>query len=290
MDKNTTYLLTSVLIDRNFKDNIQIIQKIYKKFETFKIITIELVTAIFNEINTEYYEGKFLNFLESEPKPRKSNINFNDTAKTCAKTDAILEATEYEQSDEEIARYDFGFNIAIQCLNSIKRENIYYSGGFITKNKIIFLICMLLHESLHIIEYKDSFLNIEGASEHSKNFYINAYKKFKIISRLSQIITNPNLLKFNPAKRITDITSLTNIDIRNDGVVLLNDYSNYMVGRRTISLGYLVHDDFKKEEKMIFLEDLFVVNSSKKRRSNKILNANNSGSVRVTKKRKTNSR
>ena len=236
MDAQTKHLLNEILVDRTLSENLQLINKIYAKFSNHDIITIDLVRNIFNAINAEYYQGQFYIFLQNGQEPNRPYININDTATELAETDAILSAVLYDEQDREFLTHDFGFNVAITCLNSIDTPNIYYSGGYITDSKIKFIILMLLHESLHIIEYKDRALS-KAKTEHSKFFYKIAYKKFKIISRLSEIISDIGLLNYEDTERINRIEQISQHKNQlQDGVNLLNDHSSC----ETFMLGYTV--------------------------------------------------
>lgn len=225
MDFNTKKFLES--IGKNtVEQNVAKVKSIYKKFaDEESFITIDTVIRLFNEINVQYYNGMFYEFIKTT---KRENIHFVDSGKSCEESEAMLEAVEYEVSDDEYSQYDYGFHIALTCINSEPEGTLYYSGGYITRKKIIFIILMLLHESIHIIEYKDSFLT-NATTSHTAFFYTTAYRLFGIISRLSEInLTRMNLTTKN-TERLNGIKKLlNNKNITDDGIELLNDHSSYI--------------------------------------------------------------
>ncbi len=245
------------LPDLTVVKNISNILSIYAKFKAAENnITLATVKNIFKEIDRVYYNNTFTTgFLVSEPVPKRPVINYNDTGNDCDTTDAFLEASAYDDTDTELAKYDYGFNIALTCINSIRGKKIYYSGGYITKSKIIYIILMLLHESIHIIEYKDSLLT-KAKSSHTIYFYKYGYKRFKIVSRLSEMMDDTSLLNGDLAGRIALIGGLARRTDTSDGIAPLNDHSSYTEKGKIISLGYIVHDTFRSGGGFRYLEDI----------------------------------
>ena len=256
MDASTTAL--TGLPDLSVAENIAKILSIYAIFRAEEgNITLDTVRNIFNEIDRLYYNGTFSSrFLVSGPVAKRPSINYNDTGNTCDKTEAFLEAAAYEDGeDDEFVSYDYGFNIALTCINSIRGRKIYYSGGYITKSKIIYIILMLLHESIHIIEYKDSRLT-KAKSSHTVYFYKYGYKRFKIVSRLSNMIEDTSLLNGDLATRTGLIGGLASRSDTSDGIAPLNDHSSYKDRGRNVSLGYIIHDTFRTAGGFRYLEDV----------------------------------
>jgi len=263
MDNSTKIFLNQIKDNILITENINKINKIYNDFKTYDVkkLTIDIVREIFDKINEEFYNGKFYDYLEAAPK-KSSKLNFSDINKPCKDVAAIFEVTEYYFWHRQYyAGHSFGFNIALTCLNSILEEKIYYSGGYITKSKVIFIILMLLHESIHIIEFKDSYLTLAWVA-HRVLFYKLGFKHFNIISRLSEFIDDESLLDFEDDERIKDIEKLflnnSNVFNASDGVPLLNDHSHYIddAGNEK-PLGYIVHKEFKDKAsgQLIFVED-----------------------------------
>lgn len=115
---------------------------------------------------------------------------------------------------------------------------------------------MLLHESIHIIEYKDSLLTT-ALSSHSVYFYKYGYKRFKIVSRLSNMMDDTLLLNGNLAERIPLIIGLNRRSDIADGIELLDDHSSYIdENEDVISLGYIIHDAFRTRTGFTYLEDI----------------------------------
>jgi len=263
MDESTKIFLSEIKDNVLITENINKINKIYDNFKTYdgNNLTIDVVREIFNKINQEFYNGKFYSYLEAAPK-RSSKLNFRNNKKPCKDVTAIFEVTEYYFWHKQYYKgHSFGFNVALTCLNSILEEKIYYSGGYITKSKVIFIILMLLHESLHIIEFKDSYLTRAWIA-HRVLFYKLGFKHFNIISRLSEFIDDESLLNFEDDERIEIIEKLfsnnSNVFNASDGVPLLNDHSHYIDDSGNEKpLGYIVHKEFKDAAsgKLVFVED-----------------------------------
>lgn len=259
MDVSTKTFLTN-LTNNNNNEMVEKILGIYSGYERYNVepITIEVIKEIFDKINTTFYNDEFFNFLATPTAVKRREINFVDSGKSCKNSDAMLEATEYETRDPEFATFDFGFVVALTCLNSIKsRKKIYYSGGYITKSKIIFIILMLLHESLHIIEYKDRYIT-KAKAEHTVFFYKQAFKLFGIISRMSQMFDSPDSLIFDDTERVNDITKrLIRRGALQDGADILNDYSHYEDDDgNPVMIGYIVHHMFGPADSIKYIENV----------------------------------
>jgi len=259
MDSSTKTFLNS-LTNNNNDEMVKKILGIYSGYEKYNVepITIAVINDIFDKINTTFYNNEFFDFLVTPTAVKRPEINFVDSGKSCADSDAMLEATEYEKGDSEFATFDFGFVVALTCLNSIEStEKIYYSGGYITKSRIIFIILMLLHESLHIIEYKDRYIT-KAKSEHTVFFYKQAFKLFGIISRMSEMFDSPDSLIFDDTERVNDISKrLTRRSALQDGADILNDYSHYEDDDgNTELIGYIVHHMFGPADSIKFIENV----------------------------------
>jgi len=159
MDANTLQLLGATN-DLTLEQNIKNINEIYNSFKAHENdLTIPLVQAIFNKIDETYYGNIFQSaYLPSGPKVTRPALNFKNITNPCKKVDAFLELAAYDDKDPEYTHFDYGFHIALDCLISTRAKKVYYSGGYITQSKIMFIILMLLHESIHIIEFKDPYL------------------------------------------------------------------------------------------------------------------------------------
>jgi len=212
-------------------------------------LTNDIVRNIFSEIDIIFYKNNFVRFIAS-CNPAKPALLYKEKPGACAGIKAMLEAEQYEPHDPEFATHAMGFVTAVPCLNSIGAGTVYYSGGYKTDNKLKFIILMLLHESLHILEYNDSILTTSKA-DHNLFFYYMAYKYFKIISRLSECFTAD--MAAEKIKRDIDgeRDALLRVfgvlvergdfkDLRPDGVIKFNDHSH--AGDEL--LGYFVHPQF----------------------------------------------
>ena len=146
-------------------------------------------------IDEIFFKNLFNSYLKAHPSKRL-NINFNNYGNILSDVGAFMDTIAYNKCDGEFKRHDFGFNIELDALNSIKSPKIYYSGGYITKSRVIFIIIMLVHESLHIVEYKDTFISQFG-DYHTIFFYKYVYLFFGIISHLSDVLDiNDRLFSF----------------------------------------------------------------------------------------------
>ena len=262
MNESTIDFLDSLEYLEYPKFNITFIEKIQKIYENFKQydtenLTLEIVKNIFDMIENVIYQKKLYSFFKTYPKIR-SNINFVNNKSKLSEVGAFCETIRYSKNHVEYDKYDLGFIIELDALN-IKTPKIYYSGGYITRSRVIFIILMLVHESLHLIEYKDTYL-CDGKSCHSIFFYKYAYLLFGIISRLSEIFNNNQrkLLVFNTTEREDQLRFSIPIDIQKycNAEVLLNDYSHYKEKGKERLLGYLTYDMFIDNNKHIYLEDI----------------------------------
>jgi hypothetical protein len=261
-----TEAITS-LPEISLDNNIANILMIYNKHKHQEPnITTDTVKSIFKSIDEIYYNNLFTDrFLASGPIPKRPDINYKDTNTHCEGTDAFLAAMEYDDGDiSEIQRYDYGFHAALTCINSITTQTIYYSGGYITRSKLIFIILMLLHESIHIIEYKDTLLTL-AKSEHTSYFFKYGYKRFKILSRLSEVMDDTRLLIPGSPRRIIEINNLQ-YDT-SDGTRALFDHSSSKVGRRIKEIGYIIHDIFRTNTGFRFLEEMNYPRNGAKRKT-----------------------
>jgi hypothetical protein len=253
MDPQTREFIETNMTPRSVDEMINAINVVYDKIKTYEgaEITNELIRIIFTEIDKEFYKNQFAHFI-SICNPDKPNIEYKENPRICDEVDAILEATIYEEGDHEFETYLFSFITATRCLSGLRSSKVYYSGGYKTTNKLKFIILMLLHESLHILEYNDSILTVPVTGvEHNLFFYFMAYKYFKMISRLSQYFTAAKAskeIKYTIDERESAIQKIVrNVengetkDLTADGQELLNDHSH---AKRSL-LGYLTHPQFE---------------------------------------------
>ena len=238
---------------------IKNVKHVYKKFIEYdtKKIEIDTVKAIFNEIEKCMYKEGFYRFLETYPKIR-SKINFVNNKNKLKNIGAFCDTIRYGKRHVEYDKYDVGFNIELDAINSLDHSVIYYSGGYITKSRVIFIILILVHESIHIIEYKDSYL-CDSNDIHSLFFYKYGYRLFGLLTRLSEVFMNNrvDLLFFDTKEREYNLrysvckNHKRNINAEN----LINDHSHYMQNKKEVLLGYITYGIFKKNG-IVFLENL----------------------------------
>ena len=176
----------------------------------------------------------------------KPEILYTSVTSGICKEPALLAATMYNSTDPEFPAHLFGFVTAIKCLNDkSSADKMYYSGGYITTSRLKFIILMLLHESIHILEYIDSYVTTSKA-EHSIFFYYLAYSKYAFISRLSTFLSKRQLyqLSFDVSERVELLKELIGgiekRDVIDDYTGVLNDFSH---AGRTL-LGYITHSSF----------------------------------------------
>jgi hypothetical protein len=159
------------------KNNYDTILDLGNKYKNKKI-NILLVKKLLIEIDKKFYNNKLFKYLKNMiGKKYKLNI-INSTLHDCY---------------GEISFENYKFNLYLsldRIINNKKNMNndeYFFSGGYITKNSIIFLILILLHETLHMIEFLDTlYANIEY---HCVNFYKYGYKLFGMSSIYSDLIT-----------------------------------------------------------------------------------------------------
>ncbi len=258
MDQSTQVFLCNISIQNsrlpiNF---VRKVKKVYSKFSVYdkKNISKKVLKELFMSIDEIFFKNLFNSYLEAHP-PKRHNINFNNYGSILSDVGAFMDTIAYNKNDVEFKRHDFGFNIELDALNSIKSPKIYYSGGYITKSRIIFIIIMLVHESLHIVEYKDTFISRFG-DYHTMFFYKYVYLFFGIISHLSDVLDDSDYLVFNTKERIELIESNIETNIKKNGERLLNDHSHYIENDEEKLLGYITHEIFIKNGKLIFIEDV----------------------------------
>jgi hypothetical protein len=235
-------------INNDIPTTIGKIQSIYNAYKN-RSLDMNLVTILFNEIDNEFYNRNLLGTMDiSKP------ILFRDTGLPCSQTNSYLEAIKYDKSDPEFQSHLYGFNISLTCINS-HNDQLYYSGGFITRSKIIFIILMLLHESIHLIEYADPML-MNATNNHTPFFYLFANNLYSGISRLSENIDMRHL-SFGIKDRIENIHKMHTHYVLNDGEDILNDHSHYINNRgREVLIGYIAYPIFKEGRKIIPLESI----------------------------------
>lgn len=253
MDKSTTAFIKTI---SETPDPTAKILGIYGKYKSYDKtpLTVDVVTHIFSDVIKTFYNG-LDSYLQTHPKKRLP-IKITDTKKTCAEADSLLEAKAYDDTDPEFAIYDYGLDTPIACINTLDGQKILYSGGYITKSRVIFVILMLLHETVHLIEYKDPYITTSEAS-HTVFFYKIGNKAFGLLSRLSEIIESPDQLVFTPEERILDLKKLKNKNNLSDGISILDDYSHYTNNSgKNVLKGYITYSKFKTPSGLTFIESM----------------------------------
>ncbi|VVU95777.1 hypothetical protein CPAV1605_1533 [seawater metagenome] len=241
IDNETLLFINQINTKKVKLESLNRLYKIYHQYDN-EIVTFDIIRLIILSIDKEFYEGNLLKFLEINIHEIDMEILNNDI-----KTAESFISLEFNKNNR------FKLNIEMQILNSLHLFDgfIYYSGGYLTHSKIVFIILMLLHETIHMIEFKDSWLSI-GAHDHSVFFYKHANLWFGFISRLSEIIKitdQKELIKYNIRNHLRIFEEkILNKNIkfsRFDAVNLLNDHSMYtdFEGNKT-NLGYFVKDSF----------------------------------------------
>jgi hypothetical protein len=256
IDEETKKFVQKLKPNPNPSGKILPIYKKYKAFDSKEVLTLEIIEAIFNEVVESFYP-KLEDYLVVCGK--KPKINFVSIEK-CTKLTALM--TTYEPTGIERETYDLGIIVALKCLNKLSGKEILYSGGYITKKRVIFIILMLLHEIIHLIEYADPYL-ASTVVEHTIFFYKTGFKVFGLISRLSEIIPPTNFEKklnfIGYPIRLDDIQSVvkSRLDNVKDGAKLLNDFSHHMTNKRRVFNGYITYDEFNNPATGIrFLETI----------------------------------
>lgn len=184
-------------IPRNEQEIAQTIHSIawrLKKLES-EPLTTEHIRTLFAEIDRVVYHGKLFPLISRTF--RKPDILFTIRDAPCENVEAFLEIVKYERGDPEFAHHTLGIQTALPCLNAL-HDVVYYSGGYTTRSKLQFLLLMLLHESIHLVEFADPHLR-KCTENHTVFFYSVAYTYFRLVSRLSSDIS--------PSTIRTDISS-----------------------------------------------------------------------------------
>lgn len=220
---------------------IQSIIDIYRAFEQYETdeITLLGISEIYIAVKDTFYPG-LDQFISNSRK--RYNIEFVDiSARDSDTTKALLELSSYDDSDDNYVSYDFGINISLNCLNDLNGTKTLYSGGYTTKKRVIFIILMLLHEIIHIIEYSDPYL-ANAVYQHIVFFYITGFYIFGLVSSLSEIMDDDTYLNkqlWYIQTRIKDIEKIQKKNIIDDGTLLLNDHSHFDDG----TISYLAYEN-----------------------------------------------
>ena len=248
IDRSTRTFITKNMKDRDLQETIVDINRVYEliSLKDDVELTIPRIETIFRTIDIVFYNNKFISFVNKYDHMKPDILYATVTSGIC-KEPALLAATMYDSTDPEFPTHLFGFVTALKCLNDkSSADKMYYSGGYITTSRLKFVILMLLHESLHILEYIDSYVT-KSEAEHSIFFYYLAYSKYAFISRLSTFLGKRQLyqLNFNDTERVDLLKELLDtIEKRyviDDYTEVLNDFSH----AGTKLLGYVTHTQFK---------------------------------------------
>ena len=207
-------------------------------------VSIEMINDIFNQIKHVFYYDLFDRYLSSQGK--RFEIVFDESA---AEVGSFIDT-----QDDDVDTSLIKFIVKIRALQQIPVGTLFYSGGYLTKNIIHFIIFMLLHESIHVIEFADEYL--KTSADHSNFFYVTAYKWFKIISKMSNTITiieseSKSIIDYNVRNRIygnigekDGILTLMwyhsiPVKLTDDGEQRLQDYYNLTDGTVPGYIAYL---------------------------------------------------
>ena len=172
IDKSTREFISRNMKNRTLKQTISEIDRVYEMLDLPDDVqvTIPIIEMIFRTIDSIFYNNNFISFVNRHD-PMKPEILYTSVTSGICKEPALLAATMYNSTDPEFPAHLFGFVTAIKCLNDkSSADKMYYSGGYITTSRLKFVILMLLHESLHILEYIDSYVT-KSEAEHSIFFY-----------------------------------------------------------------------------------------------------------------------
>lgn len=182
MDANTQIFIEELQCNST-KDVLCKVRQISKKYTFCKTRNkaLSLVRTLFDEIDTHFYNGKL-----------SERININRIKFATTNCDVYMQCVQYTPTDREYQQCDFRLQINISMI----AENIgkqFYSGGYVTDSPVEFIVLMLLHESIHMIEGTDSYLNtIEWV--HTVFFYRTGYKLYKMVSQFSTDIDDDCIL------------------------------------------------------------------------------------------------
>ena len=228
-DKNNINKLINIIYEKVISYNL-------KKNKPHFNVSIEIIQVIINKINELVYNNELESYIENTLNRKKYRI-IDVPIDRLHNIESFFETTQYEISDNDFIETKYDLKIPITFLNKYNnKKNIFYSGGFLTKNKIIFIILMTLHEIIHIIEGEDTLLNRPQLSAHTVFFYKTVYDKFKFISQFSNIINISDTI-IVPEKKILEFELLTEDKYFLDGIEELKDGIN---SREPFNL-YYVH-------------------------------------------------
>lgn len=238
MDKITKLFIESLAETPYPVDKIKMIYLKFKKYDHIPI-TLDIIHSIYLDIVEVFYRNLNEFLIKSG---KRHAIKVTNTGLSCGEVESFLETKAYDESDVEFANYDYGFDIPLDCINDFKGSALFYSGGYITSSRVIFIILCILHEIIHIIEYTDPYLS-SATNDHTIFFYLLGYKVFGLISRLSEVIDDPSKLKDESELRVNDIQQLKRRrNILGNGADILNDHTHYLNSAGKYSLiGYIAY-------------------------------------------------
>lgn len=228
------------------RSNQEIAQKINRIYDRIRLmeespLSVKEIAVLFHEIDTEFYHGKLSQRISSTF-PATPTLAFVVDSSDAERVKAFIATEMYDDGDPEYATYRLGFRVAIPSLNSLPPDTPYYSGGILTHSKLKFLLLMLLHESIHLVEYMDPQLSA-CESNHTVFFYSIAYTYFRLVSRLSQV--SPASVLYNIQKRqaaLREIVQRVKGNPCEDAVEFLYDHSHQTQNNGTDRLlGYYAY-------------------------------------------------
>ena len=178
MDKTTLVFLNNLNV-YTYEGVLEKLNTINNKYK-HREIDMNLFRELYDMVDKEFYSGELSKLLNG-------NIRFY-----LISSDNLMECTKYESEDRESRVYTLGLGFNKYVVASCDGE--LYSGGYITCSKIEFIVLMLLHETIHLVEFNDSYLETLDA-DHTILFYQIGYKFFKMLSQYSTIIQEGDQLK-----------------------------------------------------------------------------------------------
>lgn len=228
MDSSTQQFLARIKknLPCDVYDKINYIWEDYIEYDEIPL-TIETIQKMFIDIDKLFYGKRLIKFLTEE---RDIPIQYKNVPR-----DPIIKnyfaAGRYEESEPEWISNDFYLEVSLDDINKTKSDddNLYVSGGYYTESRVKWVVLGLLHESIHLIEFRDKWIKTIDIG-HTLFFYKWGFHVFGMLSQLGAPYINPDDLYPEPSDRITNIKRIKNCNLMSDGVKILDDYSEIFIG------------------------------------------------------------